>query len=74
MREQIKRVIKQCFELTEVDDDISQHNCAKWDSLKHLNLMLDLETEFKVSLEPEEIAEMKSLDSIEHILRNLTDE
>ena len=44
---------------------------AKWDSLNHLNLIVELEDEFNVSFEPEDIAEMKSLDIIETKLNRL---
>lgn len=71
MRERIKEVLKRVFELDEVGDDISQGNCMKWDSLNHLNLVVELEDEFGVSFEPEDIAEMKSLGGIETKLINL---
>ena len=64
MKEQIKEVIMRVFDLESVTDDISQSNCEKWDSMNHLNLIVELEEEFDVSFEPEEIAEMKSLEKI----------
>jgi acyl carrier protein len=73
MRERIKEVVKRTFELTGVDDDISMTNCDKWDSLNHLNLMIELESEFNISIEPEDIAVMRSLGEIEQILHKLTD-
>jgi len=36
-----------------------------WDSLRHLNLIIELENEFNISFELEEIAEMKSISLIE---------
>jgi acyl carrier protein len=74
MRERIKAIIKRTFDLPEVADDVSTMNCDKWDSLHHLKLIVELETEFDVSIEPEDIAEMRSLEDIErilHILLNL---
>ena len=71
MRERIKEVLKRVFELDEVSDDISQSNFVKWDSLNHLNLVVELEDVFGVSFEPEDIAEMKSLEGIEAKLTNL---
>ena len=71
MKERIKEVLKRVFELDEVSDDISQSNFVKWDSLNHLNLVVELEDEFGVSFEPEDIAEMKSLEGIETKLMNL---
>lgn len=71
MRDKIKEVLKKVFELNEVHEHISQTTCAKWDSLNHLNLIVELEDEFNVSFEPEDIAEMKSLDIIETKLNRL---
>ena len=68
MRERIKEVLKRVFELDEVSDDISQSNFVKWDSLNHLNLVVELEDEFGVSFEPEDIAEMKSLAKLTNLL------
>ena len=68
MDDRILEILKQVFELNSVDKNCSQQNCDKWDSLKHLELIIELESEFDVELEPEEIAEMKSFDDIKNIL------
>ena len=68
MKEKIKDVMRRVFHLDTIGDDFSQRDCAKWDSLNHLNLVVELEEAFDVSFEPEEIAEMKSLDAIENLL------
>ena len=52
----------------EISDDISQSNFEKWESLQHLILIVDIESEFGVSFEPEEIVEMTSLKLIEKYL------
>jgi len=54
------------FELPVSDfpEDIKQKNIDNWDSLRHLNLIIELEEAFDKSFEPEEIAEMTSLDKI----------
>ncbi|MEI7661270.1 MAG: acyl carrier protein [Bacteroidota bacterium] len=70
MKEKIKAVIKRTFKITEVPDNLSQKNCEQWDSMNHLNLVVELESEFDISLEPEEIAEMKSLDDILKLIEN----
>ena len=64
MKAQVKSVLKNVLGIQEISDDISQQNCGAWDSLKHLNLIVELEEEFDVSFEPEDIAEMKNLDII----------
>jgi acyl carrier protein len=68
MKERIKRVASQVLK-TEVNDNTSQDTCASWDSLHHLNLIVELETAFDISFEPEEIAKMKSIDAIEKIIK-----
>jgi acyl carrier protein len=71
MRERIKEVMKNIFDLDEISEDISQQACEEWDSMHHLQLIIELETEFNVSFEPEDIADMKSLDKIENKMKDL---
>ena len=54
----------------EVNDNTSQKNCDKWNSLRHLNIIIALENTFDVTFEPEEIAEMKSVKDIEILLKS----
>lgn len=70
MEEKILEVLKETFELDVVDKTISQLNCEAWDSMGQLNLVADLEDVFNVSLEPEEIGEMKCFDDILRILKS----
>tara|TARA_B110000908_G_C10087027_1_gene372211 strand:- start:141 stop:365 length:225 start_codon:yes stop_codon:yes gene_type:complete len=69
MEEKILNIIKDVFELEDIDNNISQDNCIKWDSLNHLNLILEIEMEFDVSFDPEEIAEIKSASNILSLLK-----
>lgn len=68
MEEKILEILKVVFDLDSIDKNISQANCDKWDSLKHLILIVELEGEFDVEFEPEEIAEMKNFGDIKRIL------
>lgn len=52
----------------QVNEISSQDNTPEWDSLHHLNLIIELEMEFNVCFEPEEIAEMKNIESIEKVI------
>lgn len=70
MEKQILDMLKLVFELENIDENCSQENCEKWDSLKHLELVVEIESEFNVELEPEEIAQMKSFKAIKQILSN----
>lgn len=64
MEDKVLDIIKEVLDLDEVKNDISQQNCVKWDSLNHLNLILEIESEFNVSYTPEEIANIKSANDI----------
>ena len=70
MEEKILEVLKETFELDNVDKTISQQNCEAWDSMGQLNLVADLEDAFDISLEPEAIGEMKCFEDIVRILKS----
>lgn len=69
MEERVLEILKDLFELDTVDETCSQATCENWDSMGQLNLVVELESEFDVTLEPEEIGEMKSFNDIVRILK-----
>ena len=70
MEEKVLEILKNVFELDTVDRTCSQTTCEKWDSMGQLNLVVELESEFDITLEPEEIGEMKCFDDVIKILSN----
>lgn len=68
LEERVLDVLKNTFELDTVDNTCSQKTCEKWDSMGQLNLVVELETEFDVSLEPEVIGEMTCVEDVVKIL------
>ena len=58
LEDRILKVMRSAFEMEDVTTDASQKNCERWDSLHHLTLASELEEEFDIELEPEEIGEM----------------
>ena len=68
MEERIKEVLKRTFGLAEVDETCSQKTCDKWDSMGQINLVVELEMEFGISLEPEEIGRMVSYRDVVDII------
>ena len=70
MEEKVLEILKNLFELDNVDETCSQATCEKWDSMGQLNLVVELESEFNATLEPEEIGEMKSFGDIIRILKS----
>lgn len=54
---------------SELSDTSSPDMIAAWDSLNHLNLVMAMESEFGVSLSPEDALEMRTVGLMRTILR-----
>lgn len=67
MSEQIKSVMARIFELpvSEISDEATIEAVPEWDSLKHLELMLELEVEFSIVIPAVTMLELLSYDAIE---------
>lgn len=70
MEKKVLKILKNLFELDTIDETCSQSTCEKWDSMMHLNLVVELESEFGVSLEPDEIGQMQSFNDVVRILKS----
>lgn len=68
MDQKILHIMEEVFNTPNLTINTNQNNCEKWDSLHHLNLIVELEDEFDVEFEPEEIAEMKSFESVKNMI------
>lgn len=72
MENRILEIMRSVFQTDDIDETCSQRNCEKWDSMNHMNLIVELEMEFGVSFEPEEIAQMRSYDEVVQFVKNKT--
>lgn len=63
MKEKLLNIFKETLEASDIDESVSQSNCEAWDSIKHLNLIIAIEGEFGISLEPEEMEKMVDFDA-----------
>jgi acyl carrier protein len=72
VRDRIRELIGTVFgvPVDEVPLDASPANVPGWDSLGHLELMLELENAFGVQVSTEEIPELASLEAIEEFLND----
>lgn len=68
MKERIMNVLRTVLNDKSIDTTCSQKTCKAWDSMNQLNLVVELEMEFGISLEPEEIGRMISYQDIEDII------
>ena len=69
MEKKVLEILKETFELDSVDKTCSQTTCEAWDSMGQLNLVVELEDAFNISLEPEDIIKMKSYNDIIEIIK-----
>ena len=67
MEQRILELMKSVFKTDNLDETCSQQNCEQWDSMNHLNLIVELEMVYGVSFETEEIAQMRSFDDVVRI-------
>ena len=71
MRDQIKQLLADVFAIPieELSDEATIEDVSQWDSLRHLELMLELEMKFGVSIPMVVMLELLSLEAIEDFLR-----
>ena len=72
MEEQILTIMKEVFGVEDLDATCSQKTCEKWDSMAQLNLVVELESEFDISFEPEEIGAMIDFDTVAKFIQEKT--
>jgi len=70
VEDRIKSIMSTVFEIPEeqIKDNSSPDTIESWDSLKHMNLIIALEEEFKVEFTDNEIFEMMNYSLIKSII------
>jgi len=73
MEMRIKHVMSSTFgiDVEQISDDASPDSIPKWDSLKHMQLILSLEEEFNVEFSDKEVVEVVSYQKILDALRRM---
>jgi len=69
MEEKLLSIIRDILENQTLDVNVSQSNCDDWDSMAHLNIIIAVEEEFEISIEPDDITEIKSFIDFKQYLR-----
>ena len=59
------------MDVANINEDSSMDNVPNWDSLRHMNLILALEEEFKVSIPDEDAGNITSYKLIKLVLNDL---
>lgn len=70
MNDKVRSIMANVFrtDIANITEDLNQKDVNFWDSLRHLNLVIELEEKFNVSFEPEEISEMVTFKNVIHYL------
>lgn len=58
-------------DVSEIDEESSMDNMSNWDSLHHMNLVLALEEEFKLTIPDEDAGNITSYKLIKLVLEDL---
>ena len=68
---EVKEILANVLEIdiATIFDNATQKDIAKWDSLQHLNLIVEIEDKYDISIDPEDISEMISIDKIIEIIK-----
>jgi acyl carrier protein len=68
---EVKEILANVFEIdiATIFDNATQKDIVKWDSLQHLNLIVEIEDKYDISIDPEDISEMISIDKIIEIIK-----
>jgi acyl carrier protein len=69
IEERLQSVFRRVFRLDVVPEDASPATIEEWDSLNHINLILELELAFGININTQEYAEMISYRAIVEILQ-----
>ena len=72
MEDRILEIMREVFDVEDIDKTVSQKNCEKWDSMAQLNLVVELESEFDITFEPEEIGNMICFDDVYKMIMGKT--
>ena len=69
MENKIKEIMEKVLQ-TNITEDITMKDNQYWDSIANINLIVELEQEFNINFEPDEIEKMKSYNEIVGIIKN----
>lgn len=64
--DKVRQIAADLFNLPvdQVTDSLSPHTLADWDSVQHLNLVLAIEAQLGVQLDPSEIEQMRTMGDV----------
>ena len=72
MEEKTLEIMSKTFniDISLISEKTSKKDLTEWDSMSHLNLIVDIEDEFKIAFENDEIISVIDFNSLINILKN----
>jgi|LakMenE01Jun11ns_1017448.scaffolds.fasta_scaffold8367940_2 acyl carrier protein len=67
---EVKEILAKVLEI-DIDtifDNTTQKDISKWDSLQHLNLIVEIEDQYDISIDPEDISVMITIEKIVEVV------
>jgi len=70
MEERLKKVFKEALGIEEeiINDELKYNEIPQWDSVAHMNLVAEIESEFDIMLETDDIIDMSSFKKAKEIV------
>ena len=70
MNDRLEKIIREVFDIEAetIDENWTSEDIPDWDSVSHMNLIMEVEKEFKIKIEIEEMFEVEKLKDIVKIL------
>ena len=69
VQDRVKRVFENVIQIETFSNDLKMIDLDEWDSLKHINLIMELEREFNIQISFNHITEMISLPKINEVIQ-----
>lgn len=71
MDDRLEKIVRRVFKITDgpINENWTSVNISEWDSLGHLNFIMEIEKEFDIKVEIEEMFEIQKLSDINKILK-----
>ncbi len=72
MEEKVLETMAKTFhiDISLLSEKTSKKDLSQWDSMSHLNLIIDIENEFKITFENDEIISIVDFNSLINVIKN----
>jgi len=67
-RRRLEDLFKRVMKIDHFSEDLSMEKLGQWDSLKHVELLTEIDEEFKVDIDPTKLWKMVSVAGIIEVL------